>query len=331
MILKTDNLTELESYLHTQKWLNADESIIKIEKPGEGNMNFTLRVYTSSGRTCIIKQSRAYVEKYPSIAAPENRAIIEGKFYEFTQENEKLRHFMPQLLGLDEVNNIIITQDLGTSSDLTTLYQPNQSISIEDIESISQYLSELHGAFKTQTPNEIFRNRAMRALNHEHIFNYPFMENNGFDLNHILDGLQEAAMVYKTDEAFKDIVKKIGEVYLADGSYLLHGDYYLGSFLKTNNGIKIIDPEFCFYGHAEFDFGVLIAHLKMSEQSSEIIEAAIRNYEKADDFDEKLFGQFTGVEIMRRIIGLAQLPLTLSLEKRVALLKEAKILITNTL
>ncbi len=331
MILKSDNLIELESYLYAQKWLNEDESVLKVEKPGEGNMNFTLRVYTSSGRTFIIKQSRAYVEKYPSIAAPENRAIIEGKFYEFTQENEKLRHFMPQLLGLDEVNNIIITQDLGASSDLTNLYQPNQQISVEDIESISQYLSELHGAFKTQTPDGIFRNRAMRALNHEHIFNYPFMEDNGFDLNNVLEGLQEAAMVYKTDETLKAVVRELGEVYLADGQYLLHGDYYLGSFLKTNNGVKIIDPEFCFYGRPEFDLGVLIAHLKMSEQSSEIIEAAINNYEKADDFNEKLFSQFTGVEIMRRIIGLAQLPLTLSLEKRIALLSEAKTLIINTL
>lgn len=331
MILNADNLTALESYLKTQKWLNDDESVIKVEKPGEGNMNFTLRVYTSSDRTFIIKQSRAYVEKYPSIAAPENRAIIEGKFYEFTQGNEKLRHFMPQLLGLDELNNIIITQDLGASSDLTNLYQPDQQILVEDITSISQYLSELHRAFKSQKPDEIFRNRAMRTLNHEHIFTYPLMEDNGFDLNNVLDGLQAAAMVYKTDEAFKDIVKKLGEVYLADGSYLLHGDYYLGSFLKTSNGVKIIDPEFCFYGRAEFDLGVLIAHLKMSEQSNEIIEAAIRNYEKADDFDEKLFNQFIGVEIMRRIIGLAQLPLTLSLEKRVTLLKEAKDLITSTL
>lgn len=331
MILKADNLAALESYLKTQKWLIDDESVIKVEKPGEGNMNFTLRVYTSSDRTFIIKQSRAYVEKYPSIAAPENRAIIEGKFYEFTQENEKLRHFMPQLLGLDEVNNIIITQDLGASSDLTNLYQPDQQISVEDIISISQYLSELHRAFKSQTPNEIFRNRAMRTLNHEHIFIYPLMEDNGFDLNNVIDGLQAAAMVYKTDEACKTIVKELGEVYLADGQYLLHGDYYLGSFLKTNNGVKIIDPEFCFYGRAEFDLGVLIAHLKMSEQSNEIIEAAVSNYEKADDFDEKLFGQFIGVEIMRRIIGLAQLPLTLSLEKRVSLLNEAKILITSTL
>ncbi len=330
MIL-SDNLTELETYLKTQNWLAENESVLKVEKPGEGNMNFTLRVYTSTDKTFIIKQSRAYVEKYPSIAAPADRAITEGKFYEFTQTNKKLRSFMPVILGIDEDNNIIVTQDLGISNDFTNLYQPNQQISSAEITAISEYLSELHRSFKTKIPNPIFANREMRALNHEHIFIYPLMEDNGFNLDNILEGLQEAAMIYKTDADFKETVKNLGEIYLADGHYLLHGDYYLGSFLRTSDGVKIIDPEFCFYGYAEFDLGVLIAHLKMSSQSQEIIELAIANYEKPDDFNENLLNQFIGVEIMRRIIGLAQLPLTLSLTKRIDLLKEAKLLITSTL
>ena len=330
MIL-SDNLLELEVYLKTQHWLSENESVLKVEKPGEGNMNFTLRVYISAAKTLIIKQSRAYVEKYPSIAAPENRAIIEGKFYEFTHKNKKLSSSMPAILGIDEKNNIIVTQDLGVSNDFTNLYEPNQPISLAEIKAITDYLSELHRSFRSETPNPIFANRAMRALNHEHIFIYPLMEENGFNLDNVLEGLQEIAMIYKTDANFKKTVKDLGEIYLAYGHYLLHGDYYLGSFLRTNDGVKIIDPEFCFYGFAEFDLGVLIAHLMMSEQSQEVIETALKNYQKPADFDEKLLNQFIGVEIIRRIIGLAQLPLTLSLETRSNLLIQAKSLITNTL
>lgn len=330
MIL-SDNLEALESYLKTQNWLDENDSVIKVEKPGEGNMNFTLRVYTSTNKPFIIKQSRDFVEKYPSIPAPAKRAIIEGKFYEFTQANKKLGSFMPNILGIDEQNNIIITQDLGQSNDFTNLYKANENISYSEIIAITDFLSELHQSFRSEVANPTFANRAMRALNHEHIFIYPFMENNGFDLNNILNGLQDVAMIYKTDKSFKEVVENLGEKYLADGNYLLHGDYYLGSFLNTNEGVKIIDPEFCFYGCAEFDLGVLIAHLKMSEQSQEIINLAISNYKKADDFDKKLLNQFIGIEIMRRIIGLAQLPLTLSLETRTELLREAKLLITNNL
>ena len=54
---------------------------------------------------------------------------------------------------------------------------------------------------------------------------------------------------------------KVGDIYLSDdGGVLLHGDYYPGSWLKTDAGFRVIDPEFCFLGPPEFDLGVLAAH-----------------------------------------------------------------------
>ena len=79
MILSFEKIGELEIYLKSKSLLEANEVLTKIEKPGEGNMNFTMRAYTSFGRTFIVKQSRDYVEKYPSIPAPANRAVIEGR------------------------------------------------------------------------------------------------------------------------------------------------------------------------------------------------------------------------------------------------------------
>jgi 5-methylthioribose kinase len=67
----------------------------------------------------------------------------------------------------------------------------------------------------------------------------------------------------------------------------------------------------------------MLAHLHLSEQPAAIIEAAQTQYDRPDGFDEQLLGQFTGIEIMRRLIGLAQLPLSLSLEKKVGLLAMA--------
>ena len=329
MILDINDLKGLEAYLKSKDWLDAGDAIANVEKPGEGNMNFTLRVITLSGNTFIIKQSRSFVEKYPTIAAPADRVITEGKFYEFTQQNLELRAFMPKLLGIDEVNNVILIQDLGQANDYTYWYKPQQIASKEELEQIVQYLSLLHNSFIGKAINNAFENRKMRVLNHEHIFQYPFMENNGFDLDTVQPGLQTAAMVYKQDETLKKLILNLGDKYLEEGSTLLHGDYYPGSFLKTDQGVKIIDPEFCFYGHAEFDLAVIMAHLKMSQQSQEIINWTLECYEKTSDFDEKLFCQFMGVEIMRRIIGLAQLPLSLSLEVKIELLQEAKGLIMN--
>ncbi len=333
MILDALQPDLLREYLRRRGWLDNEEAIVSVEKPGEGNMNYTLRV-TTAIRMLIVKQSRGYVEKYPTIPAPANRAVIEGRFYQATQAIPMLANAMPTLLGIDEENNILILEDLGTASDYTFLYQPNQVLSESDALTLTNYLSTLHHHFIVETPDPIFANQAMRALNHEHIFNYPFLEENGYDLNTIQSGLQELAMPYKQDTALKKIVGQLGQVYLADAGIsagkssaprtLLHGDFYPGSWLKTTTGSKVIDPEFCFYGPAEFDTGVMIAHLMMAQQPKTTIDTVLINYEKPDGFDEMLRQQFTGVEIMRRLIGLAQLPLHLSIEQKRSLLEEAR-------
>ena len=338
MILDAKQPEAIQQYLLRRGWISENEPVVAVEKPGEGNMNYTLRVRTGKlndgqgGRSLIVKQSRGYVEKYPSIAAPANRAMIEGQFYRKTQPIPMLHAHQPDLLDLDPDTNILVMEDLGAASDFTDLYQPGILLTDDELNALIGYASILHNQFRQATPDPAFANAAMRALNHEHIFRYPFMIDNGFDLDTVQAGLQAAAMPYKQNETLKNTITQLGTVYLGEthrgaDPTLLHGDYYPGSWLRTANGIKIIDPEFCFSGPAEFDLGVLLAHLHLSEQPATTIEAAQSCYDRPDGFDETLLQQFTGIEILRRLIGLAQLPLSLSLEKKVALLAIAEELV----
>ena len=328
MHLDIQQRAELQAYLQQKGWLAASETITALEKPGEGNMNYTLRVKTAA-RSFIVKQARPYVEKYPQIAAPAERADVEGAFYEAVAGNQTVAGFMPQLLGLDPENHILALEDLGSASDFTFLYQPKQALKISDAEQLALYIKELHRFSEqgTKTPAAIFANRQMRALNHEHIFNYPFMAENGFDLDSLHPGFQMISMGYKIDLALKKKVTDLGKLYLADGPCLLHGDYYPGSWLRSSAGVKVIDPEFCFYGPAEFDLGVMTAHLMMAKQSEETTKTVYAAYGRVQN--PALVDYFTGVEIMRRLIGLAQLPLTLSLLDKEELLEQAYELIMN--
>jgi 5-methylthioribose kinase len=274
-----------------------------------------------------VKQARSYVEKYPSIAAPAERAVMEGLFYSEIAENPELRSHMPELLGVDEVENMLVLEDLGEAADFTNCYQPGQVIAADQLTELTTYLSVLHNQFLTDQPNGAFTNRAMRALNHEHIFVYPFMADNGFNLDAVQEGLQALAMAYKQNTALVDTTRQLGQRYLTDQAglpvTLLHGDYYPGSWLRTSVGVKVIDPEFCFYGPAEFDLGVMLAHLHMAQQPESVHQQILTGYVRHNGFDEHLLRQFTGVEILRRLIGLAQLPLSLSLDEKARLLQMA--------
>lgn len=319
----TTNKTELETYLKDQGWLKPEEKIASTEKPGEGNMNFTLRIDTGR-RTFIIKQSRGYVEKYPQVEAPEKRALKEAEFYALASKNTHLKAMMPQLIAVDKVNNVLQLEDLGSGKDYTYIYQEGKTISEEELLKLMDFVAQLHTNITAKSDTNPVANRKMRKLNHEHIFLYPYLEDNGINLDEILPGLAAVGNSVKKDKALREKLKPLGALYLADGAHLLHGDYFPGSWLKTTDGIKIIDPEFCFFGAPEFEIGVTIAHLKMADQPEKLIEMAINRYKEQAKLDENLCKKYTSAEILRRVLGLAQLPLEIDLDKRKELIEEAR-------
>ncbi|MCK0160043.1 phosphotransferase [Allomuricauda sp. F6463D] len=326
MEMMTKDIDHLENYLRGQAWLKKDERITTVEIPGAGNMNFTLRIRTDQG-SFILKQSRGYVEKYPQVSAPSDRALREAEFYTITTNDEFLRSKMPKLQGVDEENHVLKLADLGDGVDYTFLYEKNSILDLGVLEEIMDFAAALHTGFHCDGREKRLPNREMRKLNHEHIFVYPYLKENGLDLNGILPGLQEIGDAFKADHALKKKVFGLGERYLADGNVLLHGDYFPGSWLKTDEGLKIIDPEFCFFGEPEFEIGVTLAHLKMAGQPQAIVDKALAIYTDNAPIQDEVCLQFMAVEMVRRILGLAQLPLNLNLEERTTLLTEARIIL----
>jgi 5-methylthioribose kinase len=325
-ILNANEPEELAIYLKRQKWLEDEETIVSVSKPGEGNMNCVLRIETAV-RSFIIKQSRGYVEKYPQIAAPAARVLTEGAFYEKIAGSKEVQQIMPVLLGIDAVNNLIALEDLGKSNDYCVLYDLEQELQEGELIQLVNYLNGLHQDFQKTVVDEELTNTEMRTLNYEHIFEFPFREENGFNLDTVQEGLQALALPYKKDSELKRKVERLGSLYLSKGKYLLHGDYYPGSWLKTANGSKVIDPEFCFYGLREFDLGVLLAHLHMTQQEDSAIALVKEKYQSFAELNTTILNGFIGTEMMRRLIGIAQLPLKMDLKTKAALLQFARNLI----
>jgi 5-methylthioribose kinase len=159
------------------------------------------------------------------------------------------------------------------------------------------------------------------------MFRFPLKPSNALDLDRITPGLEAAAAALKRDTAFAARVGELGDMYLADGSQLVHGDFFPGSWLRAPDGPMIIDPEFCFLGHGEFDFGVMIAHLILSAQPAALVTQVGETIPAA--YDRTLTTRFAGVEIMRRLIGVAQLPLDASLQQKQVWLDRARELVMS--
>ena len=89
----------------------------------------------------------------------------------------------------------------------------------------------------------------------------------------------------------------------------------------------LIDPEFSFGGKPEFDLGVFYAHLILSGHDDALLARWLAQTVDAPGRDATLTRQFAGVEIMRRLIGVAQLPLALTLPAKAALLTRSRELV----
>ena len=310
--LDPGDLPALDRYLTSENRLAPGETLEGAEKAGEGNMNCTVRVRTSA-RTFILKQSRPWLEKYPQIAGPFDRTLVEARFYRLITPNAAIAARMPALLWADDEARTLALEDLGRASDFFPLYAREMEISEGMLAELAAYLGALHHAAPPAAQREALANREMRLLNHEHIFALPLRGANGLDLDAYTHtpGLAATAEALRSNPAYLRAVAELGERYLhGDGDALLHGDFFPGSFLQTARGIRVIDPEFCFCGDAEFDVGVLAAHLLLAGGPPSRAESFITLYEPhaLGSLSVERVRQYAGVEIMRRLIGVAQIP-----------------------
>lgn len=295
---------------------SADESIASVDKAGQGNMNLTLRVKTDR-RSVIVKQSRPWVEKYPGIAAPDERIFSEMDFYRIVSDSHPVRSAMPSVLATDRSRRLLVLEDLGQASDYGALYGGEAGIEeVDDVFMMAiDWVTRLHRCPIDRNPS--VGCKPLRSLNHQHIFSIPLLDPPATDLDLVCAGLTAESRSLCADQQVRQSMAKLGDLYLADdeGGVLLHGDYYPGSWLKTETGFRVIDPEFCFAGPREFDLGVLAAHwIFCGGTASEVVDRVCRH--QAGDVGAALVEGFAGAEIIRRIVGVAQLPLTADLDQR---------------
>ncbi|MEM8947330.1 MAG: phosphotransferase [Planctomycetota bacterium] len=318
--LTIDADTQIASLLRECGVCQSGEEIVAIERAGEGNMNLTLRVRTTS-QTVIVKQSRPWVEKYPQISAPVERVLQELLFYETAGTDSQLAAHMPKLLGSCSDQYVIVLQCLGQANDGSSLYRQHHADAALNklLPDLVNWLEQLHRIVIPADRITEFSNRPLRELNHQHIFVIPFSEQPALNLDQVTPGLANLAQPLAHDTRLTSRLKQLGNLYLCDRPNLIHGDFFPGSWLVSNGQVYVIDPEFSHGGMPEFDLGVLVAHGRLiSADDSPDVLTRIRSLyrETSRAIDWKLVDQFAAVEVLRRLLGVAQLPLALELRQK---------------
>lgn len=293
-----------------------NERVTHVDRAGEGNMNSVLRVQTNR-RSVILKQSRPWVERYPDIAAPADRVLAEIDFYQRVQLHPAVCQAMPRLLAASQDLHLIALEDLGEASDFSDLYR-KQDPSLLPMNDAIQWLVQLHSISIPAAEQLSVGNFELRELNHAHIFHIPLQSPSVISLDSVCEGLESLAESIRQNKYVQRTAELLGTRYLATGPCLLHGDFYPGSWLRTPQGLRVIDPEFTFAGPAEFDLAIIAAHRVLMGGGGDSVDQISTAYREAGGMstDIQLLHGFAGMEVVRRLIGVAQLPLEATLVQR---------------
>ena len=269
----------VKTYLVEQLKLFPADEPLDAEEIGDGNINYVFRVRSRiGGKSIIVKQADRLLR---SSGRPLD--ITRSK-----REAEALRiyadltpQFIPQIYAYDDTMSAICMEDISYCGNLRKELMAGHSLPANFAENAASFLA--NAVFATSdlflSPEEkkervkAFINPELCAISETLVFSEPYC--NGKNRNRITPGNETFIQkTLYTDEVLKAEVASLREIFMNKAEALIHGDLHTGSiFIGSSTGIpidtnatsepcmKIIDPEFAFYGPIGYDLGNIIANL----------------------------------------------------------------------
>ena len=255
---------EVLSYVKEKK-LFSENSDLTVKEIGDGNINYIFKVENKiDGKSIVLKQADKLLR---SSGRPLDlaRSKIEANILRI--ENNLAPHFVPEIYFYDEIMCVLAMEDISEYKNLRTELVAGK-IFPNFADNISEFLSRtlllttdlFMNKFEKKKNVKEFINPELCDISECLVFTEPY--DNNKNRNIITTGNEEFVenMLYKNEDLHFAILK-LREKFMNYSQSLIHGDLHSGSIFINEKGIKIIDPEFSFYGPMAYDIGNVIGNL----------------------------------------------------------------------
>ncbi|MFI3621261.1 S-methyl-5-thioribose kinase [Vagococcus fluvialis] len=338
------NHEEVKEYVLEQVDLFDEKVNLSVTEIGDGNINYVFLVKDlESGKSVVLKQADKVLRSSGrALDIERNKIEAEALILQYSL----VPKYVPEIYAYDEIMAVLIMEDISAFKNLRYELE-NQLIFPKFADDISTFLvqtllSTTDLILKPQIKKERvqqFTNSDMCDISEDLVFTEPY--NDYKNRNIISKENQKFVEKYLyQNEVLIGEVGKLRNNYMNNAQSLLHGDLHSGSIFINQEGMKVIDPEFAFYGPMGYDIGNVIGNLffplikkEMYEGSSQftqwlretisqiidlVKEKLIREFNKQVTLDIYLNSYFienyineiisdtlgyAGTEIIRRTIG----------------------------
>lgn len=269
-------------YIESQPHLAAlvDTTTLEVAEVGDGNLNLVFVCRDADGRGICLKQSLPYVrlvgEAWP--LTPE-RVVAEARglstAFEFTP------HLVPHFYGLDEARYVLAMEYLmGWTIWRGELNEGEMHTGVGRL--LGEYVANLafHTSLFALDQQEV-KAKTVSAINPELckitedlVFTEPYIEHEN---NSFTDDIAREVAALRGDQALRAQVGMLKFKFMTNAEALIHGDLHTGSVMvkHTSDGggdVRVIDPEFAYYGPVGFDLGALFGNYLAARARAEVLD-----------------------------------------------------------
>jgi 5-methylthioribose kinase len=283
---------------------------VTVEPAGDGNINWVRRARVSGRASCIVKQARPALERFPQYRASTDRIVFERRWFDIARPLD-VQGVCPRVLHFDEPRRALVLEDLGDAERLDRALLRGADVR-EALAAVVRLLAAVHAATREPALAARFRNDDMRRLHGEHIFRLPFVAND-FPLE---PELRTCAERVWRDAELGAVAARAYARYGEPTGALVHGDVQAGNVLLGPRGPKLLDAEIAHVGDPAFDVGILLAHVLLAglarsslREAAEVASATWRAYADTARAEAPPFAdvvRYAAIEIVRRTIGAAR-------------------------
>ncbi len=249
-------------------FFDSNENLV-CEEIGDGNINYVYRIFdTNTKKSLILKQADVQTRVRPDGYLNPDRSIREAEVLKLY--NECAPDFSPKIIYADPVMAAIIMEDIGSYSNLRMELMAGKifygiekliarfivDTSLPSTDLVLTYQKKIKAAAKFYNPD-------LCKITEDLVFTHPYKD---LRQRNILFP-ENADWLKKKFYEDSDLIARVAVLKEKFNNYpqgLIHGDLHSGSiFVKNENEetkIKIIDPEFAFYGPIAYDLGNVLAH-----------------------------------------------------------------------
>jgi 5-methylthioribose kinase len=242
---------------------------------GDGNLNLVFKVFDrGSGRSVLIKQALPYVRAAgPSWPMPAERAGHEARALALAHRCAP--GMVPAPLWFDETLMLNAMEDLADHRVIR--FQLMEGKRYRDLgTTLGDFLARtLYAtsdfALDAAEKREImkgFSNVELCRVTEDLVFTEPYLPR--APRNRWNPRIDAEVADFQADEQLKANVAKLKYRFMNAPQALIHGDLHTGSIMANDHDIRVIDPEFAFFGPMGFDVGAFIGNLWLSGASHEI-------------------------------------------------------------